>query len=162
MFWSKSTALRPISPIAPHQFPRISMADEKQRAVWRAASIRYAMKNRELVLARNREAKRKKAEEDPVWREENNFKKRAKGLGFTKKQWEKMFDSQGRVCAICGSDSPHHKKGWQLDHCHKTNTARFILCTHCNRGLSGFRDNPDLMRKAADALDEFNSRPVED
>ena len=138
------------------------MADEKQRAIWRAASIKYAMKNRELVLARNREAKRNKAATDPEWREETNYKKRANGLGFTKKQWEKMFDSQGRVCAICGSDDPKHKKGWHLDHCHNRNVARFILCTHCNRGLGAFKDNPDLMRKAADALDEFNSRPVED
>ena len=138
------------------------MADEKQRAIWRAASIKYAMKNRELILARNRESKRKKAATDPAWREETNYKKRANGLGFTKKQWEKMFDSQGRVCAICGSDDPKHKKGWHLDHCHNRNVARFILCTHCNRGLGAFKDNPDLMRKAADALDEFNSRPVED
>ena len=138
------------------------MADEKQRAIWRAASIKYAMKNRELILARNRESKRKKAEENPAWREENNFKKRAKGLGFTKKQWEKMFDEQGRVCAICGSETSGHKKGWNLDHCHKTNRARFILCTHCNRGLGGFKDNSDLMRKAAKMLDEFNSRPVKD
>jgi len=138
------------------------MADEKQRGIWRVASLKYAMKNRELILARGREAKRKKAEEDPTWREENKFKKRANGLGFTKKQWEKMFDNQGRVCAICGSNDPNHKKGWNLDHCHKTNTARFILCTHCNRGLGGFRDDPELLRRAADALEAFNKNRLDD
>ncbi len=134
------------------------MADEKQRGIWRAASLKYATKNRELVLARGREAKRKKAEADPAWREENNFKKRGKGMGFTKRQWDKMFDEQGHVCAICKTDNPGNPKGWQLDHCHKTKVVRFILCTHCNRGLGGFKDDPDLMRIAADALDQFNKR----
>jgi len=135
------------------------MADEKQRAIWRAASLKYAMKNRELILARGREAKRKKAEEDPAWREENNFKKRAKGLGFTKKQWEKMFDSQGRVCAICGSDSPHHKKGWQLDHCHKTKVVRGLLCSSCNRVLGHAWDSPERLRSAADYLESSRKSP---
>ena len=138
------------------------MADEKQKAIWRKASLKYVAKNRELVLARNREAKRRKAEEDPEWRDEANYKKRGKGLGFTKKQWNVMFDEQGRVCAICRTDDPKHKKGWQLDHCHKTKAVRFILCTHCNRGLSGFRDSPDLLRRAADALEEFNQRRQDD
>jgi Recombination endonuclease VII len=80
----------------------------------------------------------------------------------TEKQWEKMFDSQGNTCAICGSLESGSKKGWHLDHCHKTKTIRFILCIHCNRGLGGFRDNPDLMRRAADTLEEFNKRKLED
>ena len=138
------------------------MADEKQKAIWRKASKKYVAKNRELVLARGREAKRKKAEKDPEWRDEINYKKRGKGLGFTKKQWNVMFDEQGRVCAICRAVDAGSSKGWHLDHCHKTKTVRFILCTHCNRGLGGFRDQPDLLRRAADMLEAFNQRRLED
>ena len=141
---------------------RLLMADDRQKKIWREASRRYLEKNRAKIYARNRETFRKKTEADPLWREELNFKKRAKGLGFTKKQWEKMFDSQGRVCAICGAMEAGSKKGWHLDHCHKTNTARFILCAHCNRGLGGFKDNPELLRRAAAALEEFNQRRLED
>jgi hypothetical protein len=132
------------------------MADEKQREIWRSARKRYVAKNREKVRASNRASKQKKHLADPSWREETNFRKRAKGSGFTKAQWGIMFDDQGRVCAICKTDNPGNPKGWQLDHCHKTKVVRFILCTHCNRGLGGFKDNPDLLRMAADMLEEFN------
>lgn len=138
------------------------MADERQKQKWREASRRYFDKNRIKILAKDRERKKKKYADNPNWREEVNFKKRANGMGFSKKQWENMFDSQGRVCAICGSETSGHKNGWQLDHCHKTKTVRFILCTHCNRGLGGFRDNPELLRRAADALDEFNKNGLDD
>jgi hypothetical protein len=137
------------------------VADERQKQRWREASRRYFEKNRVEVLARDRERKKLKYAENPAWREAHNYKRRGNGAGITKRQWEKMFDSQGRVCAICGSDTPHHKKGWQLDHCHKTKTVRFILCTHCNRGLGGFHDDPALLRRAADALEEFNRRKAE-
>lgn len=138
------------------------MADEHKKKKWREASRRYLEKNREKIYARNRETKRKRTEADPLWREELNFRKRAGGIGITKKQWEKMFDSQGNACAICGSLESGSKKGWHLDHCHKTKTIRFILCIHCNRGLGGFKDNPELLRRAADALEEFNQRRLED
>jgi len=138
------------------------MADERQKQKWREASRRYFEKKRVEILAKDRERKKKKYADNPKWREELNFKKRANGMGFTKKQWENMFDSQGRVCAICRSEISGHKNGWHLDHCHKTKTVRFILCTHCNRGLGGFRDNPELLRRAADALDEFNKNRLDD
>ncbi len=138
------------------------MADEKQRQKWREASKRYLEKNRDKVRANNRERQAKKHKENPEWSEEIKYKRRAAGMGFTKRQWENMFDEQGHVCAICKSSESGGKKGWNLDHCHKTKTVRFILCVHCNRGLGGFKDNPDLLRRAANALEEFNQRRLED
>ena len=132
------------------------MADDKQREIWRSARRRYVAKYPDKVRACDREAKRKKNSENPAWREETNFRKRAKGAGFTKDEWGIMFDDQGRVCAICKTDNPGNPKGWQLNHYHKTKIVRFILCTHCNRGLGGFKDNPDLLRVAANMLEEFN------
>jgi hypothetical protein len=138
------------------------MADERQKQKWREARKRYFDKNRIKILAQNRERAKKKDAEDPLGREARNLKKRANGVGITKNQWEKMFDSQGRVCAICRSEISGHKKGWQLDHCHKTKKVRFILCTHCNRGLGGFRDSPELLRRAANALEAFNKNGLDD
>jgi hypothetical protein len=137
------------------------VTDEIKKQKWKEASRRYAAKNREIINEKNR-ARRKVVSADPEAREKLNFRRRAKGIGITKKQWEKMFDSQGHVCAICRGDNPGTPRGWHLDHCHKTKKIRFILCTHCNRGLGGFRDDPDLMRRAADALEEFNQRRLED
>jgi len=137
------------------------MTNEKQRQKWREASKRYRERHPEKVRNINRENKRRQ-NLSPEFREKKNFSRRANGIGITKKRWEQMFDDQGRVCAICKLHNPGSSKGWHLDHCHKTKTIRFILCTHCNRGLGGFRDNPDLLRMAAQMLEEFNCNKLQD
>lgn len=92
-------------------------------------------------------------------------KKRGGGARLSAEELEAMFQAQGCVCAICGSDKSGSQNGWNVDHCHKTNQVRFVLCAHCNRGLGAFRDNPDWLRKAAEMLETFNQnqadRPVD-
>jgi len=48
-----------------------------------------------------------------------------------------------KECVICGSEEE-----LVVDHCHKTNTIRGMLCNHCNKGLGHFRDDPDLLEFA--------------
>ncbi len=48
-----------------------------------------------------------------------------------------------KECVICGSE-----ENLVVDHCHKTNTLRGMLCNHCNRGLGHFRDDPELLEFA--------------
>jgi hypothetical protein len=40
-----------------------------------------------------------------------------------------------------------------IDHNHLTGKTRALLCDKCNVGLGSFRDNPDLLRKAAAYLE---------
>lgn len=47
-------------------------------------------------------------------------------------------------CVICGSNEK-----LVIDHDHKTNKIRGLLCNHCNRGLGHFRDDPMLLEFAA-------------
>lgn len=46
-------------------------------------------------------------------------------------------------CTICGS-----REQLVVDHDHKSNKIRGMLCNHCNRGLGHFRDDPDLLEFA--------------
>ena len=50
-------------------------------------------------------------------------------------------------CVICGSDEK-----LVIDHDHKTDMFRGMLCNHCNRGLGHFRDDPMLLEFAAQYL----------
>lgn len=58
--------------------------------------------------------------------------------GLPLKVWQQMFDEQGGVCAICKKpetavDSRTGKaKRLGVDHCHRKNTVRGLLCSRCN------------------------------
>lgn len=60
-----------------------------------------------------------------------------------------------KSCAICNSGN-----NLQVDHCHETGTVRSMLCGPCNRSLGGFADNPDLLRKAAEYVEKYNTASI--
>lgn len=60
-------------------------------------------------------------------------------------------NTQNNCCAICGNP-PSDDRALALDHDHQTGVLRDLLCTNCNVGLGNFRDDPDLLARAADYL----------
>lgn len=88
---------------------------------------------------------------------EQNLKK----FGITHEEYLQMLENQDGKCMICGTNRPHistkHFKHFAVDHCHKTNKVRALLCNRCNPGLGLFNDDPTLLRKAAEYLDSFNT-----
>lgn len=63
------------------------------------------------------------------------------------------------TCPICEKSSEElyspgmgNKTPFRLDHDHETGDFRGFLCDSCNTGLGKFRDDPDLLLKAADYL----------
>lgn len=59
-----------------------------------------------------------------------------------------LLDQQKGGCAICGAELPAAGIFRQVDHNHKTNKVRGVLCMDCNRGLGGFGDDPVLTARA--------------
>jgi hypothetical protein len=59
----------------------------------------------------------------------------------------KDIKKETKECVICGSNEK-----LVVDHDHKTNKIRGMLCNHCNRGLGHFRDDPMLLEFAAQYL----------
>ena len=74
-------------------------------------------------------------------------------FGISKATFERMLKSQGGGCAICETKLGMVRAGKQLrlcvDHCHSTGMVRGILCNSCNNGLGRFKDDPELLERAA-------------
>ena len=107
------------------------------------------------------EGKAKMALAGKKWREANKEKllseardKNLKNLyGISEKDWEELFDSQGRVCAICSGDK-HHGRNWHTDHDHLTGQIRGILCSWCNTALGKFQEDSKIMMAAISYINQ--------
>src|SRR3990167_610875 len=61
---------------------------------------------------------------NPAYRERQRVRQRR---GVTDEQVKALLASQNYMCAICRTKEPG-KKGWNLDHDHKTGKNRGMLC----------------------------------
>ncbi|GHF61187.1 hypothetical protein GCM10010218_48410 [Streptomyces mashuensis] len=67
-------------------------------------------------------------------------------------EYDTLFRLQGGCCAICGGT---RRQRLSVDHCHKTQLVRGLLCRMCNgRLLTAARDRPTVLRAAAQYLDD--------
>jgi hypothetical protein len=65
--------------------------------------------------------------------------------GIAAAEADAMLATQGGVCAICKVAPARH-----VDHDHATGAVRALLCFNCNGGLGQFKDDPDVLRAAAE------------
>lgn len=56
-----------------------------------------------------------------------------------------------KQCQICDQEET-----LVVDHDHKNDKYRGLLCNHCNRGLGHFRDSPIILQKAINYLNKIN------
>lgn len=77
-----------------------------------------------------------------------------RNYGISSAVYDQLFAQQNGGCAICGTTSPGGRSNafFAVDHDHATNEVRGLLCAHCNTGLGKFRDDAELLRKAAQYL----------
>src|ERR1035437_9724474 len=100
-------------------------------------------------------------EHSKAWRKKNpekiyNLKRRATFkwmCGITVEEFEAKVLVQGGRCGICGTDTPGGRGTWKIDPCHTTKKIRQLLCHRCNIGIGMFKDDPDVLRRAARYLD---------
>ena len=115
---------------------------ENNRGKYRNSALKWYYKNRDHVLEKQKKD-----------REKNKQRTREYGLkykyGITQADYDIMYKNQEGKCAICGSK----KKNLHVDHDHKTNGVRGLLCHHCNHGLGNFMDNIKSMKNAIFYLD---------
>lgn len=74
--------------------------------------------------------------------------------GFSSEQYNALLKAQDNACAICKRPETyiHHNKiqSLSIDHCHKTNKVRALLCSKCNAALGLMEENPEAIQALLD------------
>lgn len=84
----------------------------------------------------------------PEIRLRSTLANRRRKYGLTSQELQNLLLQQKGFCAICATPVVWGDILTHVDHDHATGNVRGILCGHCNRGLGGFRDKPELLEKA--------------
>lgn len=93
----------------------------------------------------------------------DKFKKYDKKLGLKKKynltieQFEQMRIDQNNCCALCLTTFKTGKDTC-VDHCHKTNKVRGLLCHKCNTGIGALNDSIVLLKKAIEYINYWTNK----
>ena len=81
--------------------------------------------------------------------------------------YEKLFNEQNGVCAICGlPETAKHATGQfkklSIDHCHTTGNIRGLLCRGCNTGIGSLNDDILILQKAIEYLATHGREGIND
>lgn len=140
-------------------------AKEKKLArtnAWRA-------RNREHVRAYNKEWTARNSEHRAAYqqnymasyqqRDDVQFETWARNLRknyrMTPEDFNALWDAQDGKCAVCDNalkPRGRTKDAVAVDHNHATGEVRALLCRGCNHGIGQFRDDPKILKAAAEYL----------
>ena len=76
--------------------------------------------------------------------------------GMSRQAADQQIERQGGVCALC-SEPPNGagpNARLHVDHNHTTGQIRAMLCHKCNKAIGLARENPSLLRKMANYIEE--------
>lgn len=85
---------------------------------------------------------------DKAVRRDINLKK---NYGITQVQYDEMYQSQNGKCRIC--QKPHEKLF--VDHNHKKDKVRGLLCHYCNLMIGHAFENPETLRSGITYLETY-------
>jgi len=88
----------------------------------------------------------------PLNRAEVNLNSTKYRTGISKDIYKSLLLEQDDKCAICSKSTIDNGRNLAIDHCHKTNFVRGLLCLKCNAAIGYFDDNIDLLYKAINYL----------
>ena len=116
-----------------------------------------AWRSRPDVRERQLAYRRMETTPDIGWLKALNLKSALRKYGVTLEWFTERLDAQGGACILCGHVPPEDAikaaSRLHVDHDHGTGAVRDLLCTCCNMGIGYFRDDPDLMRRAAEYIE---------
>ena len=81
-------------------------------------------------------------------------KNKLRGYNMTFEDYERLYDSQEGLCMIC--QQPNNRDMLlAVDHDHATGKVRGLLCNNCNLALGLVHDDPHLLRRMAEYIEEL-------
>ena len=127
----------------------------------------YREKNREVIRFKERERKRKAYADNPekerarrrqsfnncvllsgkTAREYNRERSLKKKYNLTLKERDEMAAKQNYQCSICGVAEKDMGRILSVDHSHKTDKVRGLLCHSCNGALGLVKDDIGILIK---------------
>jgi hypothetical protein len=117
---------------------------------------RLSPQYKKQLAEQNRKRRLADAANPVAVRAENN-RSNLRRYGLTPEMFETKLAAQAGVCVICGNppkpDGIRAASRLHVDHDHVTGVVRDLICNNCNRGLGYFRDDPALMRVAAEYIE---------
>lgn len=134
---------------------------QKQQS--RAFRANRTSEEAELYKVKEREAKKKwyteNTEEAKRRRKEQRldggfvfYHDRLRKYGISVVKYLVLLTEQNHKCGICRGNYPQGKGSWHIDHDHRTQEVRGLLCHYCNTALGAFRDSPVRLNQAINYL----------
>ncbi len=134
--------------------------DPEYRAKELAKRAEYYKKNKESIKARraaNPKTKAAQKEYNDTHKLQHRNSTLMKNFGITLDEYNEIVAEQQGVCWICrkpnnAKNTDGSPKVLYVDHCHKTGKVRGLLCMSCNTAIGHFKDNTEILARAAEYL----------
>lgn len=137
----KQKAYRVAHPELQHKNRKEHPEIERERAK------KYYDLHPEIVEERNRRRREEKCERVYEYNIKVNY-------GITLEEYDKILFNQNGKCKICGKENGKRYKRLHIDHNHATGKIRGLLCHSCNVAIGFLHDDPELLQRAIDYLNE--------
>jgi Recombination endonuclease VII len=151
----KCDVLKPLS-----DFYGEKTARDGHRPECKACSLAYRKRwyrdNRDRAIAYVREWQQAHPDRVKAWRVRNRDRRNEQmreihlrnKFGLTFEEYDTILELQDGVCALCECP-PTPGISLHVDHDHGTGEIRGLLCMRCNNALGLFREDPNLLKRAA-------------
>ena len=100
----------------------------------------------------------KELERRRKWYKDNKWCIKANNLkwnyNLTLEEYNTLNENQNGICAIC-ENKCSTGRSLAVDHNHKTNKIRGLLCSNCNSGLGSFKESIKFLDKAIEYLHKY-------
>lgn len=75
--------------------------------------------------------------------------------GISLSEYNRLSKLQNNKCTCCDVESGTKRNRLVVDHCHSDGGVRGLICQSCNMALGNAKDDPSVLRRLANYLDDY-------